>query len=260
LSKQLAIVSPVADLKIYSKDLLINLLNSIVEGKTYEIAEVIICFDGCQENFIDFFREKFPFIQAIVNPGKRLNFSKNSNLGLRYAHKELRLPVLLVNQDCILPAKEHIEKLINPPEVGIVTPETTTQVDDLLNNKEVIFTETQGLFAFYCPFIPLEVMDEIGYIDPGSIAFSDDNYLVRAYLAGFKGYICNIKIHHAGSHVDQNQIGSSLCGSYTGDRLNIDHQRFCTQWQIDPNKVVHKEYIAHILKNFKWNKELMYVH
>lgn len=252
-NKELAIVIPAADLKKESGQFLDDLLASIVEGQTHNHTEIIVCFDGCKPRFVHTFCEKYPFIIPLVYGGDRLNFAKNSNRGLRVAHNEMKLPVLLVNQDTILPKWEYL-KLI--PGRGLVTPYTTLDMVTATNTGKRV--TIQSRFPFFCPYWSTELMKEIGFLDGAYVAsFEDDDAIGRTLLAGFPIEQVDVGIFHKGSHVDQAQIGGSLSGAYDGNRLTISHERYRLKWNI-PREIPHEECVNWILKHHRWNKELMF--
>lgn len=256
MTKELAIVIPLATVKSGSNLVIDECLQSIVNGGTADHAEVILCWDGVPERTVDEFERRFPQFISLPNYGNRLNFSKNSNRGMRLAHKEMNLPVLLCNQDCVLPHWELIQALTIP--LGLVTPTAVQAFPESLDVFETTFTKTQGKFSFHCPYFPIDLMSEIGYNDEGLVVFGDDDYIIRTLLAGFDCHISNIPVVHKGSFIDQAAEGSSMSGAYDLERLGIDHQRFRWKWSIPPD-VGHENFNEYILMAFKWNPDLMYI-
>lgn len=269
MTKGLCICIPISDLKPSSPQIIEDLFQSIVNNGIDEFCEVVCLWDSCKERLVYDFEQKYPQFISMPQYKNRLNFSKNSNRGMRFAHNELKLSVLLVNQDCILPKWEILERLMVAPEVGIVTPTAIAEFpkeigyggDPSLVDWPIKddFTETRGKFSFHCPYIPFEVTEEIGYNDEGIISHGDDDMIIRSLLAGFTNYISKVQVVHKGSYIDQSVEGSSMSGSYDGERLGIDHQRFRWKWSI-PNEVQHDDFSEWILSKFRWEKELMYVY
>lgn len=232
---------------------------------------VVLCWDFVPDRTISAFEEKYPFIISLINYGNRLYFTKNANRGLRYAHKH-GMSALLVNQDCILPKEIRYIK-----GEGLRTPYTVPTVEEM--DKANAYIEQIGMgagevdslnnFPFFCPYIHKNVMDEIGFLDDRAFkaSFEDDDYIVRARLAGFKVQNVNVAIVHQGSHIDQMATGQSFSGVYTIDDLGIMQDRFLWKWGIkldDPGMRLHdgtpnhSMYQEWILNHYKWNKEKMY--
>lgn len=239
------VVIPVTDIKgEKSRDQLERLLNS----SCFPEQEVLCVFDACSIDFINYFKGKFPFIRTLQNDGNRLNFAKNSNLGLRKIHGEGR-SVILVNQDCKLPGD------LSPltKEIGV----TSAQAIDTLDLPEGSgnLTPQGNKFPFYCTFIHREVMDKIGYLQAVFVAaFEDDDYLARAMLAGFNCYVCDLPIYHEGSFNDANKEGSAS-GAYTVNDLGTRLSMYLTQWQV-PANIGHDGAIPWILENHEWKDEM----
>lgn len=78
-----------------------------------------------------------------------------------------------------------------------------------LNADKMIYCNRLILF---CMFVKREVVEKIGGFDPlfGNWGWDDDDYCVRAQIAGFKlGVACEIFIHHEGSktpNVDRSKL------------------------------------------------------
>lgn len=256
--KNLSIVIPTTDIKgSKSREQINNLLNSIIEGNIDKYCNVIVVFDACHPYFIEDILDSYPFILAIVNNKNRLHFARNSNLGLRYAHQILKTSVVLVNQDCILPAWEHFSKL---PGKGIVTPTSIPQSEGLNKaqppqHKRV---EVREKFPFYCVFISKEVMDEIGYLDGVFCkpTFEDDDYLTRALLKGLTCTKTNVIVSHMGSHIDTSGEWESTSGSYTKTDLGENLMKYGTKWQV-PAGVPHEKILEYILENHTFTQEMV---
>lgn len=264
-----AIVIPACDIKDNNRQDLDELLNSIENGDYFPcfsgpsrgeavdgVSSVVVCFDGCKEEFVDYFTFKYKWIHSIWNQGNRLGFTNNSNQGLKYAHQKLNDSVFLVNQDCVLPSWKYL-KLVEGK--GLATPssrevETYLELDNQPRNPKRIPTQR---FAFYCTFIAKEVMTKIGYLEPlMKTIFSDDDYCLRALLAGFPVEIVDIAIFHKGTHHDTTKEGSSRSGAYEIDDLGIGLLQYKTKWSV-PNHVDHDSIISWVMENFEWNSELI---
>lgn len=250
-----SIVIPACDVKPCNKDDLDNLLTSLIEFPGL----VVVCFDGCHENFVKYFEKKFPFIHTLWNTGNRLNFTRNSNLGLRFAHKYANSGVFLVNQDCVLPSYEFLKEVEGP---GLSTPQAIELLEGQDINKlqpEKFERETlSNKFPFYCPYFSKELLDKIGYLDGAfKVVFSDDQYILRTMLAGFPVESVNVKIVHKGSYHDTNKEGTSRSGAYGSMDLGQSFMQYRIQWQI-PNDISHDMIIPWCIKNRTWSDKMFY--
>jgi GT2 family glycosyltransferase/glycosyltransferase involved in cell wall biosynthesis len=89
--------------------------------------------------------------------------------------------------------------------------------------------------AFLCTFIKRELIEKIGGLDerftPGN--YEDDDYCLRAQLAGYKAMIAkDVFIHHHGSKsfkADGNEKYS--------ERLQINKQKFIEKWGVTPDEL-----------------------
>lgn len=252
-SKSLCIAVPCADRSKGSATFLSNLLSSI-EGETQKNCEVAVLFDAVKPRFLDEALEKFPWIIAHVNDGlknNRYNFSKNSNIGLRFAHKELNLPCLLVNQDTVLPTWEHLKKI---PGKGLATPYTSEDWKAAANTGAR--TPLTNKFAFFCPFFSLNLLENVGMLDPGlKSTHSDDDMVARCLLKGIPVEQVDVAIYHKGSHIDQAALGGSLSGAYNNDDLDTFMKRYRAKWQI-PANITHDQAIPYILSAHNWHPEM----
>ncbi|MFZ5947817.1 MAG: glycosyltransferase [Stygiobacter sp.] len=89
--------------------------------------------------------------------------------------------------------------------------------------------------AFLCTLIKKEVIDKIGGLDerfsPGN--FEDDDFCLRAQLAGFKTVIANdVFIHHYGSK----SFKANGLNEYQ-KRLDINRQKFVEKWGATPEEI-----------------------
>lgn len=255
----LSLVIPITDIRGEKNIKALNLLlNSIVEGEIYQNANIVCVFDSCREYFIDEFLDKYKFIIPIVNEGNRLNFSRNSNLGLRYAHKILGTSVVLVNQDCILPHWKHFSKVVGEGLVSatsIVIPEG--RHIDQMQPPEHKKLEVKHKFPFYCVYIDKAVMDMVGYLDGAfqRATFEDDEYITRTLLAGFPCYLSNVCIHHEGTHINMQESGESASGAYTERDLHFNLVKYGNKYQV-PQEIPHDGIISWILDNHVWQEEM----
>ena len=234
------------------------LLDSIVNGGYLDHFQVILCYDQVGEDFYEYFEEKYPFTIGLVWLGNKQGFAANSNLGIRHAKGT---DILLVNQDCVLPDYKYMEPMFSVQ--GIATPYTCgIQRQDLLNKINDKNTlqgeEISRNFAFCCPYISKEVIEEVGLLEPAYISsWEDDDFITRALLAGFKCFQYNVAIYHKGSH-SNNPGGESPSGAYNAEMLGLNMQKYMYKYGISP-EVTHAEFIPWVLANRTWNKEKMYI-
>lgn len=250
-----SIAIPITDIKETNKPDLEALLDSI-EG----FPGLVVCmYDSCSENFVRYFEKKFPWTHTIWNTGNRLNFTRNSNLGLRFAHKHANSGVFLVNQDCVLPKYEVLKEvegagLATPQAVQVPEGQDLSSLQPALFEREVLLNK----FPFYCPYFSKELLDKVGYLDEAfKIVFSDDQYILRTMLAGFPVESVNVKIVHKGSYHDTNKEGTSRSGAYSGNDLGLSLLQYRVQWQI-PNDISHDMIIPWCMKNRAWSDKMFY--
>ena len=261
-----SILIPVTDIKgDKNKKDLENLLCSIKAGGY--LCSVLVCFDSCHEDFIEYFIERFPNITPIFNNGNRLNFARNVNNGLKYLVDNLKdNHVVLVNQDSILPSRDRFEFILKNDEPCIVSAQSMDISGDLektikalnsLNDSSVKAYTKVNRFPFYCTFIHKDVLNKLGGLDGGYIAsFEDDDYCTRSLLAGFTNYTSSVIIYREGTHVDPTAANFvSASGSYGKNRLANNLTRYCTKYQV-PSKITHEEAIEWISKNIKWKDSM----
>ena len=248
-----ALVSPVCNSNDRCEGLLTNLLDSIVWGGYSDKCPVVICWEpDCSEDYRASFEEKYPFITSLRPEGDfNLNFTKNSNRGLKYVHKEL--PdcggLVLCNMDLTLPSAVYLEKIFN---AGISSP-TAEHIDgsawakvQFLNQKNspgcpCNKTISQGTptdsrkFAFFCTWIHRDVIDRIGHLDSTTFtsSFEDDDYVIRAILAGFPSQQSPVRIHHELKNRDASRGEPiSTTNSYTVNDLGVSGYKFIEKWKL----------------------------
>jgi len=104
-------------------------------------------------------------------------------------------------------------------------------------------SRTSRLILF-CLAVRQEVLQRIGGFDPayGHWGFEDDDYSLRAQIAGFQLAIAHdVFIHHSGSQT------SKTGGIDYGALLNRNWQVFCDKWGIPPDKRQEMVYDANRL-------------
>jgi hypothetical protein len=279
-----AIVVPTCNSNDKCEGLLTNLLDSIVWGGYVDKGSpVVICWEPDCASIIQKFEQKYPFItslkpgMSIIGPNGpvNLNFTKNANRGLRYVHKEL--PdcdgLICLNQDTVVPAAAHLEKIFNDG-ISNATGEhfdgsAWNKVQNL-NNKnspgcpcnKTIYQgklEDSKKFACFCTWISRRALDTIGYFDDKTFvgSWEDDDYVVRALLAGLPCQVSPIRVHHELKGRDPNKGESiSTTGSYSLNDLGISGYKFIQKWNLPFGLERHAEFADYILANWKGSPEL----
>lgn len=262
------VIIPITDIKGQSnKDDLEGLLSSI-SPDTFK--QIVCAFDACNPDFVAYFQNKFPFIMAHENIGNRDQFTKNVNRAMRFVYNNFNSNVLLLNQDCIVD-----RYLCYLGGTGIVSAQSVddTQRFRMLNDVlEVRDTEIGSVchplskkiedkVPFYCTFINRAVIEKIGFLD-GVFpkVFSDDDYCVRALLAGFPVEIADVFLYHRGTHIDSSQPDwESASGCYNGRDLGMSMAQYLRKWSTpnypknEKGQIEHGQVIPTILKDYTWD-------
>lgn len=246
-------VIPVADVVSDAQDLLYALLFSIESQNIQSKFTVVVCYDGCKDSFVNFFQNRFPWTEAVINRGNRLNFAGNSNNGLRLAVARGQ-GALVVNQDCILPAQPYVDSIRG---AGVcvaspvkVCPEPPIVAGDLLSLNfgqptTIERTPHKKLIGF-CMYLSKELLEKVGVFDEVyKASFEDDDICARALLAGFPVEHVNVNVHHYGSR----------CGAYDLERLWKNSITFRAKWSI-PISVEHANFNEWIVANHTWSPEM----
>ncbi len=198
-------------------------------------------------------------VEIIANE-TNTGFANGCNQGIRQSRGS---SVVLINNDVVVTdgwLKRLLDAAESGPNVGMVGPRTNSvsgpqQIDApdydtrSLGNLEQFAqafaernkgsTTPHWRLAGYCLLIKRSVIDKIGGLDPrykiGN--FEDDDYCVRAHLAGFKSLIVNdCYVHHFGSQ------------TFLGNRIDIKGQleqnwaRFKHKWGIDTQTACGETY------------------
>jgi GT2 family glycosyltransferase/Tfp pilus assembly protein PilF/HPt (histidine-containing phosphotransfer) domain-containing protein len=183
--------------------------------------EVILVDNGSTDGTAEYFaglRQQHPNFKVITNRGNR-GFAAGNNQGLAVAAGELF--VLLNNDTIVTPGwVEHLAAPLSIPGVGLTGPvsnrvsgpqlvPTSYASDEAMQQFAAAWTqahagETQpsNRLVGFCLLFNRAVLDAIGGLDEsfGSGNFEDDDYCIRARLAGFSSRIARAAfIHHTGS-------------------------------------------------------------
>lgn len=212
--------------------------------------------DGTKE-YLDAILKSNPNVKVIFNE-KNLGFPIAVNQGIKIANGKY---ILIANNDIVV-TEGWLERLIEAAEsdnrIGIVGP-ISNEVSGLQKDKEANYktidemhlyaTAVKGKnknkviqfprVAFLCTLIKKEVIDKIGGLDerftPGN--YEDDDFCLRAQLAGFKTIIAqDVFIHHYGSK------SFKANGEHKyAERLKINRQIFVDKWGADPDEIWLKQ-------------------
>lgn len=215
--------------------------------------EVILIDNNSEDDTINILNNKYSGIKIIANKSN-LGFPKAVNQGLLEAQGDY---ILLLNNDIIV-TEGWLERMLEVAEsdktIGIVGPISNSvswyQIDKEAKYKSIdemhiyankIKMKCSGeIFhfprvAFLCTLIKKNLIEKIGGLDerfsPGN--FEDDDFCLRAQLAGYKTVIAkDVFIHHFGSK------------SFTNDGmdkylqlLERNKKIFVDKWGADPEQI-----------------------
>ncbi|MGK9477099.1 glycosyltransferase [Melioribacter sp. OK-6-Me] len=165
--------------------------------------------------------------------------------------------ILVLNNDTVL-TEGLVERMIEIAEsdscIGLVAP-LSNEVSGLQKDNNAKYNSLEEMHeyarslkeknkgiilqfprvAFLCTLIKREVIDKIGGLDerftPGN--FEDDDFCLRAQLAGFKTVIAkDVFIHHYGSK----SFKANGIEAYK-KRLEINRKKFVEKWGADPDEI-----------------------
>lgn len=259
-----------------------NCLSSIRAGGYYENGyHVIIAYDNCDEEFQNYFKEKYKgdFIVAIDNRNpKNLNFAGNSNTGLRIAFQaatstgDIDAHFIILNMDTVLPMSRTFDKVLGEglsfPTPVDVSPEGSyaaictplQMMTNALDSRNKSYTEPNHVpqrtpvtkFSGFCMCLSYKLVEKVGFLDehfPGS--FNDDDLAVRASLAGFPVEVVSVDVHHEIKDRPQ----PSNTGAYDHAELGLGLEKFRRKWSI-PHYIQHEQFNNWIVDNHKWIPEM----
>lgn len=264
-----ALVIPSCNIRPHNRVDLLNLLTCLEPDKD-KYTKIIVCFDGIEKEseFIEFFLDKFPFIHPIINELNPSGFSINSNRGLRYCRDELKTGCFLVNQDCILPAANHMMQVVGeglsiPQSIEIPSADSSSLEEKIeyLNlantGRTIVRTHIKDKFAFYCPYFSYELLKEVGLLqEDQKNVYSDDSYVIMTLLNNkFPVEVVDVKISHRGSHIIPENNWESGSGCYNSIDLSAGLVQHKLKWSI-PKDVEHGEILNYVLKNFVWDDKM----
>jgi O-antigen biosynthesis protein len=199
----------------------------------------------------------YPEVRIITNP-QNVGFPGAVNQGLRAALGE---HLLILNNDTVVTAG-WLDRLIavaeSDPSIGIVGP-VSNSVSGIQLDRGASYADIPAMHAyaagkaaeregktlafprvaFLCTLVKRNVLDAIGGLDerfaPGN--FEDDDFCLRAQLAGFKTVVAHdVFIHHFGS------MSFKATGNQAyGDCLAENQRRFEAKWGSNPDGIWLKE-------------------
>jgi GT2 family glycosyltransferase/Flp pilus assembly protein TadD len=222
---------------------------------TKEHFELIIVDNGSSDGTVEYLQSEFkdlrPEIQTkIIQNTRNLGFAAGNNQGIAAAKGDY---VLLLNNDVVV-TRGWLQRLLScaeqEPQTGIVGPQTNCvagpqRVADVsydltslagleqfakqFGQKNNGQTSAQWRIVGFCMLIKRKVIEKIGGLDTiyGLGNFEDDDFCIRAKLAGFKAQIAqDCFVHHFG--------GKTFNGARIDyqESLNKNWEIFKRKWNI----------------------------
>jgi GT2 family glycosyltransferase len=234
--------------------------------------------DGTGEHFRYWADEWFETYVLIENT-ENLGYVHAANQGLARADGDY---ALLLNNDTVV-TPHWLERMLQPftqfPQLnlGIVGPRSNycampqmvadapkeadvAQIDafaeQLAQQEAGQFTVLQRVIGF-CVLISRPVIDAIGGLDPrfGVGNFDDDDYCIRARLAGFEvGMVHDAYVHHVG-HATFNQFPAS----YYNKLMQDNWKTFAKKWRLPVNIPPQRGYDNARIFERTYTEEHLYV-
>jgi GT2 family glycosyltransferase/tetratricopeptide (TPR) repeat protein len=213
----------------------------------------IIVVDNCSTDKTRSYLKTLPGVDVLLND-ENVGFPAACNQAINRADGDY---VLLLNNDAVV-TEGWLERLVeigeSEPTIGLVGP-MSNSISGLQLDKNARYNAisemhkyarnirkrnrgeiaTAPRIAFFCTLIRKELLDQIGGLDerfsPGN--FEDDDFCLRAQLAGFKTLIArDVFIHHYGSK----SFGADGQEAYSR-RLEINRKVFVEKWGADPIEI-----------------------
>ncbi len=232
-----------------------SFIQSLYQNTSYPF-ELIIVDNNSSNNTIKFLKELEKTknnVKLILN-NNNLGFPKGVNQGIKKAAGNY---ILVANNDIVL-TKGWLERMIeiaeSDPQTGLVGPVSNSVSGMQLDNDAKYSTieemhdyaanvrqKNRGKIlefprvAFLCTLIKKEIIEKIGGLDerfsPGN--FEDDDFCLRAQLAGFKNVIAkDVFIHHYGSK----SFAAEGLEKYK-ERLETNQKIFVDKWGATPEEI-----------------------
>lgn len=215
--------------------------------------EIIVIDNASSDDTVNKLTKKYPEVRLIKN-NMNEGFPAAANQGISNALGEF---VLLLNNDTVLTEKwleRMIEVIESDKSIGLVGP-ISNEVSGLQIDKEAKYESIEEMHlyakkiretkkgeilnfprvAFLCTLIKREVFEKIGGLDerftPGN--YEDDDFCLRAQLAGFKTVIAkDVFIHHYGSKSFKAEGEKKYA-----ERLELNKQKFIAKWGVTPDEL-----------------------
>jgi GT2 family glycosyltransferase/MoaA/NifB/PqqE/SkfB family radical SAM enzyme/glycosyltransferase involved in cell wall biosynthesis len=230
----------------------LEFLSSIILKTSLDF-EIILIDNASSDNSANLIQEKYPQVIIIRNENN-YGFPQAINQGIQVSRGRY---ILIANNDIVL-TQNWLERLIEIAEtdskIGLVGP-ISNEVSGVQRDKEAKYNTIDEMHlyaatvrsknknkithfprvAFLCTLIKREVINKIGGLDerfsPGN--FEDDDFCLRAQLAGFKTVIANdVFIHHYGSKSFKADGEKKYI-----DRLKTNLKIFVDKWNADPDEI-----------------------
>lgn len=230
-----------------------------IQKHTQEPYELIFVDNGSSDGTLAYL-QSLPGVRVIANP-INLGFGAGCNQGISAARGEY---IVLLNNDTVVTEgwlTRMIDRVESDPSVGMVGPRSNYVVgpqvvnpvpygDDLSGMREFAagFSAENAGTSFqvlrlvgFCVLIKRAVIKKIGGFDErfGQGNFEDDDFCIRAGLAGFKLLVCNdVFIHHYGSR--------TFAGAKMDYRkmMRRNWRKFKAKWDLPDDKPMENGYRA----------------
>ncbi|MDD2501826.1 MAG: glycosyltransferase [Geobacter sp.] len=193
-----------------------------IQRHTPQAHEIIVVDNGSSDGTVEWLKKRMggqPTIRLIENSTNR-GFSAGCNQGIQAARGEY---LLLLNNDTVVTADwlTGLLECLKDQQVGVVGP-VTNKISDLQQWPWCDYHDPAGLDRFaaefrqqhrywwipsrrvvgFCMLFRRALVQKIGLLDEqfGSGNFEDDDFCLRASLAGYRNLIAgDVFIHHEGS-------------------------------------------------------------
>ncbi|MEW5844078.1 MAG: glycosyltransferase [Bacteroidota bacterium] len=235
----------------YTKEFIASLQKYTTGG--YELIVIDNCSTDGTQSYLDGLGKKYENIKIILN-NENMGFPAAVNQGILESRGEY---IVVANNDIVF-TDQWLEKMIesaaSDKEIGMVGPISNivsgvqidkdakyTSLDEMHEYASSISAKNKNekLFfpriAFLCTLIKKEVIEKIGGLDerfsPGN--YEDDDFCLRAQLAGFKTVIAkDVFIHHFGSK----SFKANGEQKYE-EQLKINKNKFVEKWEVTPDEL-----------------------
>ncbi len=239
-----SIVIPVYNQLEYTK----QCIESLVETIDDKIELIIVdnaSTDGTKEFLSSYKHHKLKLV--IISNDENLGFPKAVNIGIEESNGKY---VVIANNDILFNdgwLSRMIEVAESDSKIGLIGP-ISNEVSGLQKDENALYKTIGEMkiyagdvkqnnkgqvlnfprLAFLCTLIKRELIETIGGLDerfsPGN--YEDDDYCLRAQLAGFKAVIAkDVFIHHYGS-----KSFKANGNNQYGERLKLNREIFVSKW------------------------------